>query len=591
MLYRSILAALIGLFSLTASIASAQFAGGTLPADEAFILSVDTAGPDIAFEWEIAPGYYLYRDKLKASTADGSEMVLEVPYGVVVSDENFGDVEVFYNDLIASTQKTASPITLIWQGCKEDSICYPPQSRLIDVSGLTPKISQSPYHMPGMSAASVNFSFNEEPGLTLDNDPGLLGDLAARGGSLLVILGFFTFGVLLSFTPCVFPMFPIVAGMVMGQKDKLSMRRGLSLAGAYVFAMAAAFALFGVFAAWSGKNLQIALQSPVVIGISAAVFLLLALSMFGAFSLQLPQALSSRLQSIQGRRGSFGGAALLGFTSALIMGPCVTAPLAGALLYIGNTGDVTLGALALFALGFGQGVPLLAIGAFGPRILPKTGAWMVYAKYAFGLIFLGIAIWLGSRILPGPATLALWAILLIGVGALLAGLAQTSVHGRLARAFGVILAFAGGIQGVGSAIGGDDPLRPLALLVAQAPGSASVEAFETVKTTAALNEALSRDGRPALAYVTAQWCTTCRSIERGPLADINTMAALQDLNLIKVDVTEFGDEGQALLDTLAAAGPPTMVFFDRQQREVPGSRIVGDVEHEDILKSTRIALK
>ncbi|WP_258552093.1 protein-disulfide reductase DsbD, partial [Paracoccus versutus] len=402
-----------------------------------------------------------------------------------------------------------------------------------------------------------------------------------------VIAGFLGFGLLLAFTPCVFPMFPIVAGMLAGQGESLTARRGLVLTGAYVLAMAAAFGLLGVAAAWSGANLQMVLQSPAAIAVVAVLFVALSLSMFGFYELRMPQALQTRLGRIGGRRGSVGGAMLLGFTSALIVGPCVTAPLAGALLYIAQTGEVMLGAAALFALGLGQGLPLLAIGLFGPRILPRGGGWMEGAKRAFGVIFLGFAIWLAGRVLPGPVTLALWAVLLVGTAVFLGALdrleGDASRGRRLGATLAVLLLFAGLMQGFGAALGAQDPLRPLAPLAGAAPAEAQ---FASVTTRAGLDRALAQaEGRPALLYVTADWCVTCRAIERGPLADPAVHAALAGLAAIKLDVSTFDAEAQALMQDLAAAGPPTMIFLDAARAEAPDSRLIGEMDSAALLAS------
>ncbi len=595
MMRRFLLAALTAVVFVGASAASAQVPSQPLPADEAFALTVTSESGAVTLSWEIEEGYYLYRDYIAATTADGTELAIQTPDGELKDDPNFGVVEVYHDALSIQMVPTGSDILLTWQGCMEDSICYPPQTRQISFEkGVGPTLpdtgsgtSMSPVQLAAPAPAAVDGT----EGLKLANEPGLLDGLSARGGAALVVAGFFGLGLLLALTPCVFPMFPIGAGLVMGQRQPPSLRQGMTLSAAYVLAMAVAFAGLGVGAAWSGQNLQVALQSPVAISVAATIFVLLALSMFGLFNLQMPRFVANRLERIERRRGSIGGAALLGFTSALVVGPCVTAPLAGALLYIAQTGDVVLGALALFALGLGQGVPLLLIGAFGPRILPRSGAWMEATKWVFGVLFLGFAIWLAGRILPGPATLALWSALLIGVGAILAQMPRDVKAGQLGVALGAIVLFAGTLQGVGSAVGGKDPLRPLAPLATGASQSVAQpegDGFATVFTAAEFEAALTDAGGSTMAYVTADWCTTCRSIERGPLSDPEVRAAMSELSLVKVDVTDFGPDSQILLDMLGAAGPPTMVFFDESVSEAPGSRIVGDTESEDMLRSLRM---
>lgn len=590
MMTRMFPALMVALSLLFAGFLTAAQAQPLQPQD-AFALSVsqDEDGA-LVLNWRVADGYYLYRSTF-AAEADGQSLPLSLPEGETYEDPYFGEGQIYRQDVTARLDASGRPVTLHWQGCQQDGICYAPQSARLDAGGAilpdgdgTGGSGWDP--QPAVSTAT------SDAGLRLAQDQGLVQGLAARGGGALVIAGFLGFGLLLAFTPCVFPMFPIVAGMLAGQGESLTARRGLMLTGAYVLAMAGAFGLLGVAAAWSGANLQMVLQSPGAIAVIAALFVALALSMFGFYELQLPLALQTRLGRIGGRRGSVGGALVLGFTSALIVGPCVTAPLAGALLYIAQTGDVVLGAAALFALGLGQGLPLLAIGLFGPRILPRSGGWMEGAKRAFGVIFLGFAIWLAGRVLPGPVTLALWAALLVGAAVFMGALdrleGDATRNRRLGAALGVLLLFTGLMQGFGAALGAQDPLRPLAPLAgAAAPAQAQTGAqFAEATTRAGLEQALaSAEGQPALLYLTADWCVTCRAIERGPLADPAVHAALADLAPIKLDVSDFNAEAQALMRDLAAAGPPTMIFLDAARAEAPGSRLIGEMDSTALLAS------
>jgi len=536
-----------------------------LPAQEAFALSVSEQ-PDGTriLSWDIAEGYYLYRDKLGAKSESGTPIPLQTPEGVPMDDPTFGSVEIYTSSVQAVMGPVVGPLTVTWQGCQDGGICYPPVSETLPaVDGTAPAV------------------VSDDVALAQEN--GMIEGLHARGGTLMVLAGFLGFGLLLAFTPCVFPMFPILAGILSGQGRDLTVRRSAALTGVYVLAMASAFGLLGVAAAWSGQNLQIVLQSPAAIYGAAAIFAVLALSMFGLFELQLPAAWTRRLSSAGSKRGgTFGGAATLGFTSALIMGPCVTAPLAGALLYIAGTGDVALGAGALFALGLGQGIPLMIAGTLGTQVLPRAGGWTDGVKRLFGLIFLGMAIWLIGRLVPGPLILALWAGLLIGAGVFAGGLdllpSEADLGRRGVKTLAVLSMLAGVIMAVGAALGGDDPLRPLAALQnGDARPDREKIAFDTVTTSKALDAALAgQPNTPALVYVTADWCVTCRSIERDVWSDARVQAALADVNVIAVDVTDFGEDGQRMLDRLAAVGPPTMVFLDRNRVERSGTRIVGD---------------
>lgn len=542
-----------------------------LDVDKAFAMQVQQTEDGAVLHWTIAPGYYLYRDHLQAETVAGDVLALETEPGTVKDDPNFGTMEVYYNNAEARL-KGGGDVTVTFQGCQEDGICYPPVQKDLTLTSTAPALTADA----------------PSSGMKLATGPGVIEGLSQQGGALWVLAGFFGFGLLLAFTPCVFPMLPILAGMLARQGGELSMRKGVGLSGAYVFAMALAFGAMGAVAGWSGQNLQMVLQSPWAVGAVAVLFVALALSSFGLFELTLPSALTDRLNRIGGTGGSIGSALLLGFTSALIVGPCVTAPLAGALLYIAQTGDVVLGAAALFALGLGQGVPLLIIGAFGSRVLPKAGPWMEVVRAVFGIAFLSMAVWLASRVFPGPATLAMWAVLAIGVAVFLGALdriPQTAgAVARLSRTAGVILLLWGGTLAIGAAAGGSDPLRPLAGLRGGAGPAAPVEDIAQINTMTELNATKG----PALIYVTADWCVYCRGIDRNVLPDPQVKAVLAGTALYKIDVTDLNDEAQAMLDTLGAAGPPTMVFLNAHQKEAEGSRLIGDVSTGDVIRSVKL---
>lgn len=588
MMKKSIVVALTAVLSLGPALA--QPPEPPLDPSDAFALTVDAdAAGNLGVAWDVQPGYYLYRSKIAVTDEAGTNVPLNLPSGEVYDDPWLGMDEIFRTPVATTIPAFQGTVTLHWQGCQQDGICYAPQKEVLAADGSIGSVTvRTPPAFDSSNAAS-----RSDSGFVLAQDEGIVAGLAVRGGAVLVVLGFLGFGLLLSMTPCVLPMVPIVAGMLTRQGDRLTAKRGLALTGAYVLAMASAFGLLGVVAAWSGANLQAVLQSPFAIGIIAAIFVGLALSMFGLFEMQMPASLQARLTSrgSAGTSGTIGGAAALGFGSALIVGPCVTAPLAGALIYIAQTGDVALGAAALFALGLGQGIPLLAVGAFGPRILPRRGAWMEQVKQAFGVVFLGLAIWLAGRILPGPVVLALWAVLLIGCGVALGALdrlpPKAAQRARMTAATGVLLLFAGVVQGLGAALGADDPVRPLAPLVSRLSQENATElAFDTVTTQAGLNQALAAaQDRPALIYVTADWCVICRKIERGPMADPAVMAAMQDLVLVKLDVTDFDAGAQALMADLAVAGPPTLLFLDADRVEPEGSRLIGDVSTRALIAS------
>lgn len=575
------------LFVVFWSIAAWAQQSDLLQPEEAFRLSVErNQDEEITLRWDIADGYYLYRDHLEAKNAGtGESLTLQSDSGVVQSDDaNFGPSEVYYSQAVARLGPGPDQVAITYQGCKKDSICYPPQTQTLHTESL--QLSEP---VVGFGAvAPPTISDRKDRGFQLAEDAqggGMIGSLLASGGVLWVVASFLFFGLLLAFTPCVLPMYPILSATLAREGEALTANRGFVLSSAYVLAMALAFGMLGVVAAWSGQNLQIVLQSPYAVGAVAVLFVVLASSMFGLFELQLPSAWVSRIAGVQaGARGSVGGAAAMGFVSALIVGPCVTAPLAAALLYIAQTGNAWLGATALFALGLGQGIPLVAFGTIGSRAVPRAGAWMVQVKYVFGFVFLGAAIWMASRILPPPAALALWAALLL-TAAVFVGAADRlttddEAGPRFRKAAGLALSLVGVILAVGAASGGSDPLRPLAHFGLGGAGQQTADelTFAQARSTPDLEERLAAaNGRSTLVYFTADWCVTCRTIERDVLPSSEIIAGLDGFQRVKVDLSALDDANQALMRDLAVIGPPTMIFFDENGTEPSGSRLVGDV--------------
>lgn len=579
---------LAALSAIAAGPALAQ--GRILKADEAFTVSATRATDgSLSLTWRIARGTYLYRESLKA-TKDGTAVPLALPPGEEKDDPNFGPVEIYHRSV--TTQATGLPATGImdisFQGCAEQGVCYPAVTRQVDLATLAitparPPAEASPAQDQGSSASASPHEPAAAPAPAAQ--PAAMDALFQRG--LLPLLGaFFGLGLLLAFTPCVFPILPILSGILAGGGAKPTPARGLALSGAYGLAMAAAYGVLGMGAAWTGANLQAALQTPWAIGLMAAVFVALAGAMFGLIDLAVPSALAARLPS--GGRGSMAGAAGLGFASALVVGPCVTPPLAAAMLYAAQTGDAARGASALFMLGLGMAAPLVAVGAFGAQILPRSGHWLLAIKQGCGVLFLAIAAWLAARVLPDAAGLALYGLLAIGLGVFTGAfdaLASDADAGRRIRKTAGIAAVAGGLLLlVGAAGGANDPLRPLAFLAVPVR-SATAEAREVrVSSPAALTQALAAarlDGRPTLVSFTADWCTVCKSNET-TMAESAAAARLSGLDRIAVDVTRYGDGAQALMGRYQVVGPPTLFLLDPAGREVPGSRRVGALTLADI---------
>lgn len=589
------------------------FVAGPLQAaptlDDRFQLRAETLPRgDVRLSWTIATGAYLYRDHVKLAAGDPPRAVpATTSPGEMKEDPGFGRVEIWRakgEALVqaADLRAAGSPrqLSVTYQGCEEDSICYPPVTRTLALpvapGAKAPLPAAKPVLATEVDEPAASSQPSRSPEITVAGDAGVVSRLAARGGAAWVLLAFAGFGFLLAFTPCVFPMYPILAGLLARDGDRLSPRRGLALSTAYVAAMAAAFAALGAVAAWSGANLQVVLQSPWAIGLLSAAFVLLALSMFGAFELQLPQSWLNRLSKpIGDRRPSLASAAALGFTSALIVGPCVTAPLAGALLYIAQTGDFALGAGALFALGLGKGVPLIAMGVLGPRALPRAGPWMARIKHLFGAMFLATALWLASRILPAPITLAAAGALLIGLAVTLGAFQRQSEDagalGQATKAASLVIGLWGSLLLIGAASGAESPLKPLATLAGRRAAPAASEdapVFATARSLSEVEREVTRAvaaEQPSLVYFTADWCLSCDIIDRRVFDDPAVRAELASVRLIKADVTANDAAAQAMLRRFAAAGPPTMVFLDRRAAEVGDARQIGELSARDFLES------
>ncbi|MDM8016410.1 MAG: protein-disulfide reductase DsbD [Rhizobium sp.] len=590
---------------LFSGIAIAQTA--PLQMDEAFRPSLSRiSATEVAVTWEIEPGYYLYREYLSVKSDDGSPLKLETPDGKIKEDPGFGSTEVYYDTARATLVSDASTIELTYQGCQDGGLCYPPVTKTIDMASLQFSNSEhgGPISAPASIASQSEWSAfsSQRPDFALAQDEVTTGvdGLLARGGLPLLLVGFVGFGVLLAFTPCVFPMYPIVAAMLSRQGGALSPSRSFILSSVYVGALALAFGLFGMVAAWSGQNLQFALQSTTATMVIASLFVILALSNFGLFEIQLPAGLSNRLSSGGRRGGSLGGAAMLGFTSAFLIGPCVTAPLAGALLYIARTGDVLIGAAALFALGLGKGLPLILMATLGGKALPRAGAWMASIRSAFGFGFIGTAIWMVSPLLPETLVLFAWACLAVSVGVFLWQMRVANAspgEAVISRSVATVSIAWGALLLVGVGLGARDPLAPLEPLtmkteVGQTAREIAKSDFEAVASLQALTSMLgeaSAENRPSLVYVTADWCVTCRAIERTILPDDSVSAALDGARLLTIDMSATSSETNELLTSLNAIGPPTMIFFDHERQEVAGTRLVGDVTIDKLAASARAA--
>lgn len=573
-----------------------------LPADQAFHLSISRQPTDaITFKWTIAPGYYLYRDRIKI-TAGGADVAAPLSGNSVSKDDpTFGTTVIFHDEVAATVpgraiQAGAGELLVTYQGCQEGGICYPPLTRHVDPISLalSDEGARSEAATAGEWQAPASAEAAPPSGIALaaDEDGGLIASLLKDGGVPFVLGSFLVFGIALAFTPCVFPMYPILAGAIARAGERVTPVRGFALSGVYVLAMSSAFGLLGIAAAWSGQNLQMVLQSPFAVGAVAILFVALALSMFGLYELQLPSRWVNALGSAgRGNRGSLASTAVLGFTSALIVGPCVTAPLAGALLYIAQSGDVALGAMSLFALGIGKGIPLMVFGTFGPQAMPKAGRWLVKVKELFGLVFLGLAISMLARFVPATITSVLWGLLAIGSGIWLGAIdlirgraCMTCRVGREMLGVGVAIY---GIILIAASVGGQLGGLHISTVSGGRGDSATVkERFVAVANATDLSQRVAANaGKPSLVYVTADWCVTCAVIDQTILPDATVRDRLAGFNLVKIDVSGNTPEQQMMMKSLRVVGPPTMIFVDPKTKEVPASRLIGDITVDALLTS------
>jgi thioredoxin:protein disulfide reductase len=575
---------------LAAALGHAAAADELLEPEKAFRFSARALGADaLEVSFAIADGYYLYRDRFKFEGQSARLGPAELPRGVRKKDEFFGETEVYRNEVVIRVPVAAGapdPVSLVVtsQGCADVGVCYVPMEsratlRLVAASSA-PLLSEGPRRVPETPHWSIYASDLDIAALFQRN-------------VLLVIAGFFGFGLLLTFTPCVLPMIPILSSIIAGEGRSLDKRRAFALSASYVLGMALAYAAAGVAAAYSGSLLAAALQNPWVLGAFAAVFVALALSMFGLYEISLPGFLHHRLSTAHQRLrgGRVVSVAAMGVLSAVIVSPCVAAPLAGALLYISQTRDVALGGTALFAMALGMGVPLIAVGVSEGALLPKAGPWMNGVKKFFGVLLLAVAIWIASPVLPGAAVMLAWAALLVGSGVFLRATDRLPVDASgltsLGKAAGVVSLVAGLALLVGALSGSRDPLRPLAGLTG---GAAQMPtAFKRVSSLGDLDAALRAPGKPVMLDFYADWCVSCKEMEAFTFTDPRVRQQFSRMLLLQADVTENNDEHKALLKRFSLFGPPGIVFFDARGREIRGLRVIGYQDAERFLKTLELA--
>ena len=534
-------------------------------------------GQTIEVRFEIAKGYYLYRDKFRF-TAEPAGVQLGMPIlpiGKEKDDDTFGKVQVYYKEALIrlpvernSSGPLALTLNLTSQGCADVGVCYPPQKQTVSLE--LPDPASAPV------AAPLPASSNDESGR--------IAQLLKDANLWVVAASFLGFGLLLSLTPCVFPMIPIISGIIVGSGRNghgVSHARGFALSLAYVLGMATTYAAVGVAAGLTGTLLSVALQNQWVLGGFALIFVALSLSMFGFYELQLPTFLQSKVseEASHLKGGSLPGVAIMGTLSALIVGPCVAAPLAGALLYIGQTGDALLGGIALFCMALGMGMPLLAVGLSAGTLLPKSGAWMESVKKAFGILLLATALWLIAPLIPTAVQLGAWSLLLIVSAVYLRAIDPLPPHAkgwsRFWKGIGLVMLIAGAALLVGALSGAKDPLQPLAGLRGGASSEVARLPFVRIRSVAELEARIKATDRPVMLDFYADWCVSCKEMERFTFSDARVRRALDGWTLLQADVTANSDEDKALLARFKLFGPPGIIFFDSQGKEIGNVRVVG----------------
>lgn len=552
---------------------TAQF----LPVDQAFRLGIVEAQRDsVQLQFDIAPEYYLYRHRLNFKLLGGDDRISQtrLPDGKAIHDEFFGDVEVYYNSLTVQLDITpgstpARQLEVEYQGCADAGLCYPPEIHRLELPGA-----------PGDRSGADNRA---------SSDPALW-------WSLLLM---FAAGLALTFTPCVLPMVPILTGMVLGRSN-IDRTRAFVLSLSYVLGMALTFALVGALIGLFGAalNIQARLQSPWVLGTFAVFFVLFALAMFDVFNLRLPAFIREPAEKLGNRTrgGSIPGAAAMGVLSSLVVSPCISAPLAGALVYISATGDALGGALQLFALAIGMGVPLIAVALFGSTLLPRSGPWLNSVKQAFAFGLLAVAIWLLERVIPGPVSLTLWSALAAGVAVQL-GLFDRQPRqglGRLAQTAALLLAIYSAAALLGALSGGSDPLRPLQSISTGSPAmtAAGSSYFQRTTEVATLRQQLDQaksQGQPAIVELSADWCISCKIMERDILNHPDVREGLDGFARIQFDVTDNTAQQRAWMTEHQLFGPPAFLFHDSAGAELLDLRIQGEVGRDVFMRHMQAA--
>ncbi|MCT7650536.1 protein-disulfide reductase DsbD [Aliarcobacter butzleri] len=551
---------------------SLELGNKVLEPEEAFKVKFIKNEDSLNIKFELGKDIYLYHDKLQINILKPQKIEitkeLNIPKPVNYEEfiVHFDDLNLTipYNLLKSKVDSKEFEIELKFQGCSKAGLCYAPMSQ--------------------KQILVLNTNIQDEVSTNINETDSIANSLKEKN-LLLVLLTFFGFGLLLSLTPCVFPMIPILSSIIVGasKNETMTASRGFFLSLVYVLSMSVAYTIAGVIAGIFGANLQVALQNPYVLVIFALIFVALAFSMFGYFEIRLPQAIQNRVNKTTDGKEKQGilGIAIMGFLSALIVGPCVAPPLAGALVYIGQTGDAILGGLALFVMSLGMGVPLLLIGLGAGKFMPKPGGWMESITRIFGIVMLGVAIWLLDRVLDATIIIYLWALLLLGSAIYL----KIYQH-LLAHLITVVIFILGIVLFVGAISGATNPLNPLEKFTSSKMTQVSDEKliFKKIKNIQELELAIKNSNKPVMLDFWASWCVSCKELEEITFQEEQVINKLQEFTLLKADVTENNDEDKALQKKFGVVGPPALIFWDKDKNEIQASRIIGYKNPKDFLE-------
>lgn len=554
-----------------------------LQPEQAFVFSAELTKPDeIVLQWKIAPGYYLYKSQLSFYNDQAQRIPLALPPGIPHSDSLHG-ADQHYTDVLKVTvplnsiNQNSAAFTVKYQGCSIQNYCYSPVKKDFQFTKSPPTTAEV------ITAPLDTIQQTYAP-------PSYIESLFIKHGPLLIILSFLGLGLLLAFTPCVLPMIPILSGIIIGHhKKNPSTARAFTLSLAYVLGMAIAYAIAGMIVALVGNNIQTGLQKPWVITLFSGIFVLMALSLFGLYEFQLPSRWQKKLTHLsnQQKGGTYLGVFLMGGLSTLIISPCISPALVGVLAYIGHTGNIGLGGVALLALGLGMGLPLLVVGASAHKLLPKTGAWMQTIEHVVGIMMLGFAIWLLSRIIPGPISLLLWSALLIISAIVMGNFANALTRWHLLRhGLASIALIYGIILLAGAVLGNSDPLHPWENYQWTSTKKISTPLFKTITSMTEFNQELSQ-AKQAHRWVIldyyADWCEVCLSMDHDVFNQEDVKEALSDFVLLRANITHDTEFDDAIMKRFNVIAPPTLLFFTPDGKELPNERLIGDTTDEELM--------